>query len=60
MAACADDVDAFVKSPFLLSQAVVEHMKGQSWGRIINIGSEVLNDGAPQFSAYVAMVAKTA
>ena len=47
-------LDAFVKSPFLLSQAVVKHMKGQSWGRIINIGSEVLNDGAPQFSAYVA------
>ena len=47
-------LDAFVKSPFLLSQAVIPHMKHQSWGRIINIGSEVLNDGAPQFSAYVS------
>ena len=44
-------LDAFVARS--LSQAVVKHMKGSS-GRIINIGSEVLNDGALQFSAYVA------
>ena len=47
-------LDAFVKSPFLLSQGVVAHMKRQRWGRIINIGSEVLDQGAPHFSAYVA------
>ena len=47
-------LDAFVKSPFLLSQRVVPEMKRQRWGRIINIGSEVLADGAPNFSAYVA------
>jgi len=47
-------LDAFVKSPFLLSQRVVPHMKKQRWGRIINIGSEVLDQGAPHFSAYVA------
>ena len=29
-------------------------MKRQGWGRIIQIGSEVLDQGAPNFSAYVA------
>ena len=47
-------LDAFVKSPFLLAQQVVGHMKEQGWGRIIQIGSEVLDEGAPNFSAYVA------
>jgi len=47
-------LDAFAKSPFLLTQGVVGHMKAQAWGRIINIGSEVLDHGTPHFSAYVA------
>ncbi|MCC6231967.1 MAG: 3-oxoacyl-ACP reductase FabG [Verrucomicrobiales bacterium] len=47
-------LDFFVKSPFLLTQACVGHMKRQGWGRIINIGSEVLARGVPNFSAYVA------
>ncbi len=44
----------FVKSPFLLSRACLPHMKQQRWGRIINIGSEVLARGVPDFTAYVA------
>lgn len=47
-------LDAFVKSPFLLCQRVIGHMKAQHFGRIIQIGSEVLDEGAPNFSAYVA------
>ena len=47
-------LDAFVKSPFLLAQRVVGAMKDQGWGRIIQIGSEVLDQGTPNFSAYVA------
>ena len=35
-------VDFFIKSPFLLSRACLPHMKKQRWGRIINIGSEVV------------------
>jgi 3-oxoacyl-[acyl-carrier protein] reductase len=29
-------------------------MKRQRWGRIINIGSEVVQRGVPNFTAYVA------
>ena len=47
-------LDFFVKSPFLLSCACLPHMKQQRWGRIINIGSEVVARGVPNFTAYVA------
>ncbi|MBL9135868.1 MAG: 3-oxoacyl-ACP reductase FabG [Verrucomicrobiales bacterium] len=47
-------LDYFVKSPFLLVQACLPHMKAQRWGRVINIGSEVVARGVPNFTAYVA------
>lgn len=47
-------LDFFVKSPYLLTRAVLPSMKRQRWGRIINIGSEVFQIGRPNFSAYVA------
>lgn len=47
-------VDFFIKSPFLLTRACLPHMKQQRWGRIINIGSEVVARGVPNFTAYVA------
>ncbi len=47
-------IDFFIKSPFLLTQACVSHMKKQRWGRIINIGTECFVRGTPQFTAYVA------
>lgn len=47
-------LDFFVKSPYLLTRAVVAHMKQQRWGRIINIGSENFQCGVPNFTAYVA------
>jgi len=51
---CQQMLDFFVKSPFLLSQACLPHMKQQRWGRIINIGSEVFARGTPNFTPYVA------
>ena len=47
-------LDFFVKSPYLLSRACLPHMKRQRWGRIINIGSEVVARGVPNFTAYIA------
>lgn len=47
-------LDFFVKSPYLLTRACLPHLKKQRFGRIINIGSEVLARGVPNFSAYVA------
>lgn len=47
-------LDFFIKSPFLLTRACLPHMKSQKWGRIINIGSEVVARGVGNFTAYVA------
>ncbi len=47
-------LDFFIKSPYLLTRACLPHMKRQRWGRIINIGSEVVARGVPNFTAYVA------
>lgn len=47
-------LDFFVKSPFLLAQAIVPDMKAKKWGRIINIGSEVFQRSVPNFAPYVS------
>ncbi len=47
-------LDFFVKSPYLVTRAVLPRMKERRWGRILNIGSEVFDRGVPNFSAYVA------
>ena len=47
-------LDFFVRSPFLLAGAVLPGMKARRWGRIINIGSEVVARGVGDFSPYVA------
>ncbi len=51
---CLDQLEFFVKSPVLLASAVVPGMKQRKWGRIVQIGSEVLEKGVPEFSNYVA------
>jgi len=47
-------LDFFVKSPYLLTRAVLPAMKQRKAGRIINITSEVFARGVGNFSAYVA------
>jgi 3-oxoacyl-[acyl-carrier protein] reductase len=51
---CLGKLEFFVKSPLLLTQAVIAGMKSRRRGRIIQIGSEVVETGEPRFSAYVA------
>ena len=54
----ADDyrsmLDAFVMSPFYLTKAALPLMKKMGSGRIINITSEVVDNGITEYSAYVA------
>jgi 3-oxoacyl-[acyl-carrier protein] reductase len=49
-----DQLEFFVKSPLLLLQQVLPGMKARGFGRIINIGSEVVDLGNPRFANYVA------
>jgi 3-oxoacyl-[acyl-carrier protein] reductase len=49
-----DQLEFFVKSPLLLVKQVLPGMKRNGWGRIVNIGSEVVELGNPRFANYVA------
>lgn len=49
-----DQMEFFVKSPLLLLQAALPGMKQRRWGRVIQIGSEVVELGNPRFANYVA------
>ena len=42
-----------MKAPLLLTKAVVPAMKGKGSGRIVNIGSEVVQTGEAHYSSYV-------
>lgn len=52
--ACLDQLEFFVKSPLLLVQQVLPGMRTRRFGRIINIGSEVVELGNARFAQYVA------
>lgn len=49
-----DQLEFFVKSPLLLLQAVLPGMRKRRFGRIIQIGSEVVELGNARFANYVA------
>jgi 3-oxoacyl-[acyl-carrier protein] reductase len=49
-----DMIRFFIKSPFLLMKTVVSDMKANSYGRIINIGSEVVELGDVEYAHYVS------
>lgn len=48
-----DQLRFTTKAPLLLTKAVMPSMKEEKWGRIINIGSEVVDLGNAHFSNYV-------
>ncbi|RSK25762.1 SDR family oxidoreductase [Bacillus sp. HMF5848] len=48
-----DQLEFFVKAPLLLTKAVLPCMKRKNSGRIINIGSEVVQIGNANFGNYV-------
>lgn len=48
-----DQLNFFVKAPLFLTKAVLPGMKSKNEGRIINIGSEVIQLGNPNFANYV-------
>ena len=47
-------IDVFLKIPYVATTALLPAMKEHSFGRIINITSEVFEKGEPHSSAYVA------
>ena len=47
-------MEFFVKSPLLLVQAALPGMRAAGWGRVIQIGSEVVELGNARFANYVA------
>jgi 3-oxoacyl-[acyl-carrier protein] reductase len=49
-----DQLEFFVKSPLLLLQQVLPGMKCRRFGRVVQIGSEVVELGNPRFANYVA------
>lgn len=49
-----DQLEFFVKSPTLLAQAVVPGMKKAGGGRIVHIGSDMVDRALPGWSAYTA------
>ncbi|TDE42183.1 SDR family oxidoreductase [Nonomuraea mesophila] len=49
-----DQLTFFVKSPTLLVQAVLPGMKKRGGGRVIQIGSDIVDRNLPGMSAYIA------
>jgi 3-oxoacyl-[acyl-carrier protein] reductase len=47
-------VDFFQKSPFLLTQACLPHMREQGWGRIVHLTSEVFPGSWADFCPYAS------
>ncbi len=48
-----DQLNFFVKAPLLLTKELLPSMKEKGFGRIITIGSEVVQIGNPNFANYV-------
>lgn len=49
-----DQLEFFLKAPLLLLKAVLPDWRARGSGRVINIGSDTVNRGSPNFAPYVA------
>ena len=49
-----DQLEFFVKSPTLLLQAALPHMRSLGWGRVVQIGSDAFERASPRTSAYTS------
>ena len=47
-------IDINLTGPFLCSQAVIQHMRGRKYGRIVNIASIAGKEGNPNMTGYSA------
>jgi NAD(P)-dependent dehydrogenase (short-subunit alcohol dehydrogenase family) len=47
-------LEFFAKSPLLLLQATLSDMRAAGWGRVVHIGSDMVDGGAFGWSAYMA------
>jgi 3-oxoacyl-[acyl-carrier protein] reductase len=47
-------LEFFAKSPLALLQAMLPDMRAARWGRVVHIGSDLFDRGAPGWSAYMA------
>jgi 3-oxoacyl-[acyl-carrier protein] reductase len=47
-------IDINLTGPFLFSQAVIQHMRGRKYGRIVNIASIAGKEGNPNMTGYSA------
>ena len=47
-------LEFFAKSPLLLLQATLPDMRAAGWGRVVHIGSDMVDGGAFGWSAYMA------
>jgi 3-oxoacyl-[acyl-carrier protein] reductase len=52
--ACLDQMEFFVKSPALLMREVLPDMKAAGAGRVIHVGSDIVDRALPGNSAYTA------
>lgn len=47
-------LEFFAKSPLALLQAALPDMRAAHWGRVVHVGSDLFDRGAPGWSAYMA------
>jgi 3-oxoacyl-[acyl-carrier protein] reductase len=47
-------LEFFVKSPLALMHAALPDMRAAGWGRVVHVGSDLFDRGAPGWSAYMA------